>query len=216
MRTDASAIIATVASNTTIEDQFTVAKKALDDAVSNKTLREYFDDQELRTLRALGLQAIRGDCEKSMQTSSNGALFKTEAEASGVEIEKTDALWGAWCIFSGRYQSDAMREYITATHSWREHAASEALESAYPSTRIKRIPLPFDEYAASIDDVISPEAIQVLKEKSKFISKHLSDSDIRMLSALSLQASFGDCNHYANSHGKDQENERDLIDPTFR
>lgn len=194
--------------NMTIEEQFDEARKALDKAAASSSLKNHMNPDELRNLRALELQAIRGDCEKSADSGAGNGLFKSDAEVAGDEVEKTDALWGAWCVFSGRYQSDAMRQYVSASYAFRERAAAQA--------EVGDTPLPpFDENEATIDDVITPESLQTLQDKAKFIKPHLQEGDARLLSAIALQAMYGDCIPYAKVVQEEGKEYRKLEEPIF-
>lgn len=214
----------------TIEEQFTAAQTAMDGLPSNETLRPLLESrtEELRTLKALALQSTRGDCEKAAEPAA-GSLFKTDAEASGADIEKADPLWGAWCAYSGRYRSDAMRQYLAQTRVFRAVLETELEKRASGATTPDDTPR-FDDMAATLDDVLTPDAQALLRAKATAILPHLSDADARLLAALSLQATLGDCAPYAlkSEHARtnalkgqsDDQNgskqpPRSLIDPLF-
>ncbi len=190
----------------TVEEQFAAAQKAMDGAAANDTLRPYLDAQEARTLKALALQGARGDCEKAVDPSG-GALFKTDADAASGDIEKTDALWGAWCVFSGRYRSDAMRDYVARTKALRARLAAKAQDNAPPDHAE-----PFDDTAATLDDVLGPDEQAALRAKADRVVPHLSEADARLLAALALQATLGDCAPYAR---KKPDGARELVEPLF-
>lgn len=201
----------------TVEEQFAAAQLAMDAAASNETLKRYLDPQEARTLKALALQGARGDCEKAGDPSG-GSLFKTDAEAASGDIEKTDPLWGAWCVFSGRYRSDAMRDYVARTRALRARLVAKAESGAVvtdPTTES------FDETAATLDDVLPPEDQAVLRRKAETVVPHLSESDARLLAALALQATLGDCGLYSKDRVKRREMDgsatppRELVEPLF-
>lgn len=174
------------------EDQFLESQKRMDVLLTDETVKVFTDENDLRTLQALALQATRGDCEH--KSGAEKSLFKTDAEAaSDVDIERTDPLWGAWCLFSGSYKTDAMRDYVTKQKVVEDKmmAAKTAQE-----TNTTLLSGSFDANAASLDDVLTPEQQSALREKLDTISKHLHESDVRYLAALSLQATFGDCGPY--------------------
>lgn len=194
------------------EEHFTSAqnrvKALLDDEVSKK----YVDENDLRTLEALALQATRGDCEQKTG-AGGGSLFKTDAEAaSNVDIERTDPLWGAWCLFMGSYKTDAMRDYVTKQRVLEEKVDDARVAAATNSSTTSVSPL-FDPNAPSLDDVLTPEQQSDLRFQTDRILGHLREYDIRYLAALSLQATFGDCGPYGQevlAQPKDGEEKKRL------
>lgn len=184
------------------DESFSSAQKRLQTLLADEQVKGFVDENDLRALEALALQATRGDCEQK-SSAEGGSLFKTDAEAaSNVDIEKTDPLWGAWCLFMGSYKTDAMRDYVTKQRVVEEKVLAEksAVEanSTKPATATATA---FDPNAASLDDVMTPEQKSGLKEKVDTITSHLRENDVRYLAALSLQATFGDC----GSYGKEVE-----------
>lgn len=96
-----------------VEELFKDGQVRLAALLASEKSRVYIDENDLRIVQALELQATRGDCEQP-SASEGGSLFKSDAEAaSSLDIEKTDPLYGAWCIFMGTYKSDAMRDFAT-------------------------------------------------------------------------------------------------------
>ncbi|CAN8066086.1 unnamed protein product [Agarophyton chilense] len=153
------------------------------------------DENDLRTLQALQLQATRGDCEHS--SDRDATLFKTDAEvASNLDIERSDPLWGAWCLFLGSYKTDAMRDFVTKQQLL-EHRVAALREQLPDQLNLTHASSDFDPDAASLDDVITPEQQSALRANIDRILSHLREIDVRYLAALSLQATFGDCAPYA-------------------
>lgn len=188
------------------EDQFLESQNRMDVLLSDEAVKTYTDENDLRTLQALALQATRGDCEQ--KSGVEKSLFKTDAEAaSDVDIERTDPLWGAWCLFSGSYKTDAMRDYVTKQKVVEDKMMAAKTAAETNSTILSGA---FDPNAASLDDVLTPEQQSALREKLDTISKHLHESDVRYLAALSLQATFGDCGPY----GKEAETTSLRLDDT--
>lgn len=179
--------------NATSDELFTAAQASVEALSKNETVKKFLDVNELRTLHALALQGTRGDC---MTPRKGGALFKTDAEAAGADVERTDPLWGAWCLFTSVYRSDAIREYINRAHGLQQR--TEAKAAAVDSTEGDGTAAqpPFDQNAATLDDVLSPEEQTKLRSNVELVLPHLHESDVRYLAALSLQASFGDCGPY--------------------
>lgn len=174
------------------EEHFTGSHKRMEGLLAEEGLKRFVDENDLRTLQALALQATRGNCEQKV--GAEGSLFKTDAEiALNVDIEKTDPLWGAWCLFAGSYKTDAMRDYVTKQRVVEDKLfAAKAADDA----NITAVITPFDPNAASLDDVLTSEQQSILRGKMDTISSHLHEADIRYLAALSLQAMFGDCGPY--------------------
>lgn len=174
------------------EEHFTGAHKRMEVLLADEGLKRFVDENDLRTLQALALQATRGNCEQKI--GAEGSLFKTDAEiALNVDIEKTDPLWGAWCLFAGSYKTDAMRDYVTKQRVVEDKLfAAKAADDA----NVTAVVTPFDPNAASLDDVLTPEQQSALRGKMDTIASHLHEADIRYLAALSLQATFGDCGPY--------------------
>lgn len=205
-------------SNTTTEDVvasaeelFAAAQMRVGAMSTNATLKPLLGVDELRTLHALALQGTRGDCEQATDPRGGGSLFKTDAEAAGTDVEKTDPLWGAWCMFSGRYRSDAMRDFVARAHALQVRLDSRVAEAAAAadtdSARAADADLgaasgnetgahAFDQHAASLDDVLTPEEQTALRAKAELVLPHLGENDVRFLAALSLQATLGDCAPY--------------------
>lgn len=174
------------------EEHFSGAHKRMEILLADDSLKHFVDENDLRTLQALALQATRGNCEQKV--GAEGSLFKTDAEiALNVDIEKTDPLWGAWCLFAGSYKTDAMRDYVT-----KQKVVEDKLFAAKASAdaNVTSVVTPFDPNAASLDDVLTPEQQSTLRGKMDTIASHLHEADIRYLAALSLQATFGDCGPY--------------------
>lgn len=192
------------------EESFLSSQKRLQALLTDESMKLYADENDLRALEALALQATRGDCEQR-SGAEGGSLFKTDAEAaSNVDIERTDPLWGAWCLFMGSYKTDAMRDYVT-----KQRVVEEKMISAkgQAEANVTAIVPAFDPNAASLDDVMTPEQQSALKEKMDTISSHLREYDVRYLAALSLQATFGDCGSYGSEAGaatKEPENSMEL------
>jgi len=55
----------------------------------------------------------------------------------------------------------------------------------------------FNENAATLDDELTPEAQNILSKHAENVREHLTDTGVRLLSALALQASLGDCSPHA-------------------
>lgn len=175
------------------EQHFTEAKKRMELLLLDVEAKPHIDENDLRTLQALELQATRGDCEQK-SVAEGGTLFKTDAEAaSNVDIERTDPLWGAWCLFMGSYKTDAMRDYVQKQQFLEAKITATRLSAANNQTDTL---ISFDPSAASLDDVLTPEQQSALRLKTDRILAHLRQHDIRYLAALSLQATFGDCGPY--------------------
>lgn len=188
------------------EEHFDGAQKRLDALLADDNVKAAIDQNDLRTLQALALQATRGDCEQK-SGAKGSSLFKTDAEAaSNVDIEKTDPLWGAWCIFMGSYKTDAMRDYVT-----KQQVIQEKLDMS-PRPNVSNV-ASFDPDAASLDDVMTPEQQSALRLQTDRIMSHLREHDVRYLAALSLQATFGDCGPYGEQvvpEAKDGETPSEL------
>lgn len=182
--------------NATSEELFTAAQTDVDTLSKNETMKKFLDVNELRTLHALALQGTRGDCMRTTDPRKGGALFKTEAEAAGAEVEKTDPLWGAWCLFTSVYRSDAMREYISRARALQQRAEAKASTASSPEGDGAAAQPLFDQNAATLDDVLSPEEQAKLRANVDLVLPHLHESDVRYLAALALQATFGDCGPY--------------------
>lgn len=198
------------------EESFSSAQKRLQTLLGDDEIKGFIDENDLRSLEALALQATRGDCEQK-SGSGGGSLFKTDAEAaSNVDIERTDPLWGAWCLFMGSYKTDAMRDYVTKQRVVEEKMLATKLDADANKTVSVTV---FDPSAASLDDVMTPEQQSALREKMDTISAHLREYDVRYLAALALQAAFGDCGPYGNEDdaaAKDPERTvelRKLVEP---
>lgn len=198
------------------EEHFNSAQKRLEQIIADEQSKVYLDETDLLTLHALSLQATRGDCEHK-SGAEGGSLFKTDAEAaSNLDIERTDPLWGAWCLFMGSYKTDAMRDFVT-----KQRVVEEKVMTAISSnnTALNATIAHFDPNAASLDDVMTPDEQSALRMQTDTILAHLQDHDIRYLAALSLQATYGDCGPY----GKELETQlkestegtelRKLVDP---
>lgn len=205
------------------EDYFRGAIQRLAGLLRDETTRRLVDENDLRTLQALELQATRGDCELK-SGASGGSLFKTDAEAaSHIDIERTHPLWGAWCLFMGSYKTDAMRDYVTKEQVV-EHKVSTIRATAGNESEIIEPPPPppFDPSAASLDDVMSPDQQSALRSQTEMIVSHLAANDLRYLAALSMQATFGDCGPYGrenvpveNHDGEEKVQLRKLREPLF-
>lgn len=205
------------------EDYFRGAVQRLTGLIRDETTRRLIDENDLRTLQALELQATHGDCELK-SGASGGSLFKTDAEAaSHIDIERTHPLWGAWCLFMGSYKTDAMRDYVTKEQVV-EHKVETIRAAAGNGTTIIEPPTPppFDPSAASLDDVMSPDQQSALRSQTEMIVSHLAANDLRYLAALSMQAAFGDCGPYGreteplDSHdGEEKPQLRKLREPLF-
>lgn len=176
------------------EELFTAAQARVEAMAGNDTLKPLLGADELRTLHALALQGSRGDCVQATDPRGGGSLFKTDAEAAGTDVEKTDPLWGAWCIFSGRYRSDAMREYVV-----RAKGLQTRLDARLAAHNSDAKPAIFDQHVALLDDVLTPEEQTALRSKADLVLPHLEENDARFLAALSLQATLGDCAPYASA-----------------
>lgn len=176
------------------EEVFEGAQRRMEALLGEEGVKKFADENDLRTLQALALQATRGDCEQ--KSGAEKSLFKTDAEAaSNVDIERTDPLWGAWCLFVGSYKTDAMRDYVTKQRVVEDKMmAAKAAEQA--NMTLVGTVTKFDPNAASLDDVLTPEQQSGLRSKMDTIASHLHESDVRYLAALSLQATFGDCGPY--------------------
>ena len=190
------------------EEHFADAKRRLANLLSDEKTKKYIDENDLRTLQALELQATRGNCDQR-SGESQGTLFKTDAEAaSNIDIEKTEPLWGAWCLFMGSYKSDAMRDYVTKQQvlekkvelkqlvDMEKNSSENSTESSSSQEGHTDDEEKFDSSAASLDDVMPPDQQTELRKKTDTIMSHLQSHDVRYLAALSLQASFGDCGPY--------------------
>lgn len=198
MSTAANATAAGDALPLNAEDHFNGAVKRMKEVLVDEHAKQLVDENDLRTLQALELQATRGDCElKSGSTS--GSLFKTDAEAaSSVDIERTHPLWGAWCLFMGAYKTEAMRDYVTKQKVMEQKVATEQqlIADNGNATAIEPANAQFDPSAASLDDVMTPEQQSALRKQTELVTAHLQANDMRFLVALSLQATFGDCGPY--------------------
>ena len=178
------------------EQNFDEAKRRLQLLLTDPQTKALIDDNDLRTLQALELQATRGDCEQK-PVAQGGSLFKTDAEAaSNVDIERTDPLWGAWCLFTGSYKTDAMRDYVQKQTFLENKLSAARLAAAQNQTNDDDSAATFDPNAATLDDVLTPEQQSELRLKTDRIMAHLRENDVRYLAALSLQATFGDCGPY--------------------
>ncbi|KAI0563925.1 hypothetical protein FGB62_32g09 [Gracilaria domingensis] len=176
------------------QQYFDDAQARLERMLADSHTKPLIDENELRTLQALQLQATRGDCESA--SDRDATLFKTDAEAaSNMDIERSDPLWGAWCLFLGSYKTDAMRDFVTKQQVL-EHRVAALREQAPLSTNDTDSHAEFDANAASLDDVMTPEQQSSLRANIDRIMSHLRDIDVRYLAALSLQATFGDCAPY--------------------
>lgn len=191
------------------EEHFSNAQKRMEVLLADEALKRYADENDLRVLQALALQATRGDCEHKSGTEG-GSLFKTDAEAaSNVDIERTDPLWGAWCLFMGSYKTDAMRDYVTKQHIVEDKMVKAKTKVEANSTSVTA---PFDPSAASLDDVMTPEQQSALRQKTDTLMAHLREYDIRYLAALSLQATFGDCGPYGKETESQAEEGEDAVE----
>lgn len=196
------------------QQYFDDAQSRLARMLADPHTKALIDENDLRTLHALQLQATRGDCEHA--SDSDVTLFKTDAEAaSNLDIETSDPLWGAWCLFLGSYKTDAMRDFVTKQHVLEQRitALREQIPSLNQSHPQQPVPAParlqpFDQNAASLGDVISPEEQSALRANTDRIMSHLRDVDVRYLAALSLQATFGDCAPYVREKGAENEEEQ--------
>lgn len=199
------------------EDTFRVSSQRFKELLSDEKSKMLVDENDKLTLQALELQATRGDCE--LKTGSS--LFKTDAElASNEDIERTQPIWGAWCLFMGSYKSDAMRDYVT-----KELAVEHKIQTSLQALNLSKLEqqdissaptastvstdgtsstakqsningTTFDPTAASLDDVMTPEKQSELRRQAEMVVAHLQENDLRYLAALSLQATFGDCGPY--------------------
>ena len=175
------------------EEHFDSARKRLELILADDMSKHFVDENDLRTLRALALQATHGDCEQK-SSAEGGSLFKTDAEAAAnVDIERTDPLWGAWCIFMGSYKTDAMRDYVT-----KQRVVEEKITDARMNNHTTFIPTAtnFDPSVASLEDVMDRDQQSALHAQTDRIMSHLREHDVRNLAALSLQATYGDCGPY--------------------
>lgn len=173
------------------QEHFDGAQKRLQALMADEETKTLVDENDHRTLQALALQATRGDC-----TQKTG-FFKTDAEAaSNDDVERTDPLWGAWCLFMGSYKSDAMRDFVTKLRVVEEKVASVRDAMISGGNVTASVDTGFDPNAASLDDILTSDQQSALRSQMETISSHLSDEDRRYLAALSLQATFGDCGPY--------------------
>lgn len=176
-------------------DQFNGAVKRLNDLLRDTRYKPFVDENDLRTLQALELQATRGDCE--LKSGASGGLFKSDAEAaSGLDIERTHPLWGAWCLFMGSYKTDAMHDYVKKEQVLEQKVKAGVEMSTQGNLTQEAEAAPFDANAASLDDVMSPDLQSKLRGHAELVIDHLHDNSLRYLAALSLQATFGDCGPY--------------------
>lgn len=176
-------------------DQFNGAVKRLNDLLRDTRYKPFVDENDLRTLQALELQATRGDCE--LKSGASGGLFKSDAEAaSGLDIERTHPLWGAWCLFTGSYKTDAMHDYVKKEQVLEQKIKAGVEWSTQGNLTQEAEAAPFDANAASLDDVMSPDLQSKLRSQAELVMDHLDDNIVRYLGALSLQATFGDCGPY--------------------
>jgi len=122
-----------VAANTTatgdlprlsIEQEFLAAKARL------KMNSVYLGAGELLYMDALSLQATHGDCETA---SEGGSLFKTDAEVATDDVERGSAQWGAWCVFRGKYKSDAMRQFAAKERVLQDRIVAALMVSSAPA-----------------------------------------------------------------------------------
>jgi len=122
-----------VAANTTatgevprlsIEEEFLAAKARL------KMNSVYLGAGELLYMDALSLQATHGDCETA---SEGGSLFKTDAEVATDDVERGSAQWGAWCVFRGKYKSDAMRQFAAKERVLQDRIVASLMVSSAPA-----------------------------------------------------------------------------------
>lgn len=176
-------------------DQFNGAVKRLNDLLRDTRYKAFVDENDLRTLQALELQATRGDCE--LKSGASGGLFKSDAEAaSGLDIERTHPLWGAWCLFMGSYKTDAMHDYVKKEQVLEQKIKAGVEMSTQGNLTQEAEAAPFDANAASLDDVMSPDLQSKLRGQAQLVIDHLHDNSLRYLAALSLQATLGDCGPY--------------------
>lgn len=170
------------------EEAFNLAQKRLDSLMASDR-RRHVDENDLRLVQALGLQATRGNCEE-VSASEGRSLFKSDAEAaSNVDLERTDPLWGAWCIFMGTYKSEAMRDFSRKLYMLERNANESEAAPTNNSTS-------FDQKAASLDDVMDTDLQTSVTGKLHYLRPHLEENELRYIGALSLQAAFGDCSPY--------------------
>lgn len=181
------------------EELFYAAQKRLDAIVNNDKDRSFVDENELRLIQALGLQATRGNCEQ-LASSERGLLFKSDAEAAfNIDIERSDPLWGAWCIYMGTYKSDAMRDFVfklklLEANVFRARQEEEA--GLANNNEASQNGTSFDAYATNLDDVMDEASQTRITGKLHYLRPHLQSNELRYIGALSLQASFGDCGPY--------------------
>lgn len=192
------------------EDYFNGAVKRMNDLIREDRSKSLIDENDLRTLQALELQATRGDCELK-SGSSSGSLFKSDAEAaSNVDIERTHPLWGAWCLFMRVYKTEAMRDYVTKQKVIEEKV--ETLQQNNQTLSNSTHNSSFDPNASSLDDVITPAQQTALRSQTELVVSHLQDNDMRYLAALSLQATFGDCGPYGRESVPDVKDGEEKIE----
>jgi hypothetical protein len=203
------------------EELFLGGQKRLEEIIKSEAENVHVDENDLRIVQALALQATRGDCEQR-SASEGGSLFKSDAEAaSQVDVERTDQLYGAWCIFMGTYKSDAMRDFVTklrmleatvdtaryhategaadGKEQYSESAPGDAAEVA-ANASLPTAP-PFDPLAADLTDVMDAETQSSISGKLHFLRTHLQENELRYIAALSLQATFGSCGPYGKELG---------------
>lgn len=108
-----------------IEEEFLAAKARL------KKNSVYLGAGELLYMDALSLQATHGDCE-TLSASEGGSLFKTDAEVATDDVERGSAQWGAWCVFRGKYKSDAMRQFAAKERVLQDRIVAVLMASAAP------------------------------------------------------------------------------------
>lgn len=210
----------------TVEDAFAKSEARIRTWVSTEATRKMIDGHSLRYLQALALQATRGDCEQA-PAEHGGSLFKTDAEAaSNDDIERTDPLWGAWCIFKGRYKTDAMRDYVRKEKilSLRvevvvnrtmvdgkviedDHAVgiagydsstSQGVADAIKTTS-STAQTPVQELADFFEDAGAAQLTEEIAE----LAPHLDENEVRYLSALGMQATHGDCTNFEEREWKE-------------
>lgn len=212
------------------EDLFVEAQARLKEIQSHEQSRALIDENEIRVIEALSLQATRGDCEQP-SASEGGSLFKSDAEAaSQQDVERTEPLWGAWCLFMGTYKSDAMRDFVTKLHVLEgnlervkaDSASSSGAEIARevprdgngapgdgspsvgvhgPQSGGNNSASAFDPFRATLGDVMSEDVQNTVVGKVHFLRSHLQENELRYLGALALQASFGSCGPYGREAG---------------
>jgi acyl-CoA-binding protein len=193
------------------EQRFEKAQRRFQHLLKQDRSIGLMDDADVLVVQALGLQATRGNCEDT-NSADGGSLFKSDAEAaSNMDVERSDPLWGAWCMFMGTYKSDAMRDYTTmltlieakvdklSADSGASSSATVAAAGANQS-QSQGVGLEHLQSSAtnpsSIDDVMSTDTQNLLSRELTQLRAHLPENELRYIGALALQATYGNCAPY--------------------